>query len=325
MSARVSVIVPLYNKAAYIGRCLDSVLSQTFRDLEVIVVNDGSTDGGEQLVRRCPDSRVRLVTQPNAGPGAARNRGVSEASAPIVAMLDGDDAWEPEYVERSLRCLEDPVACVTWGMLEYPMRESTGPRWAKIGIPEGRYRVTAQTPPRLLAGIVSNMLPSSTVIRKEVFQSLGGFYANNRCLFAEDAYLWIKVLLRHEAAFHAEPLVRRFCDASELSMNLDGPRPIEPFLVDTGDLRAGCPPELRPLLRKFLAIRACKTASVYGYFGRSAQARALVRDFVSWHDWDAPFFPLALAGCTPIGKWLGYLARATGVNLRERTGRGAGR
>jgi hypothetical protein len=322
MSARVSVVVPLYNKAAYIARCLDSILSQTFGDLEVIVVNDGSTDGGDELVRRCPDGRVRLVTQANAGPGAARNRSVAEASAPIIAMLDGDDAWEPDYVERSVRCLEDPVACVTWGMMEYPMRQSTVERWTKIGIPEGRYRVTAQTPPRLLVGIISNMLPSSTVIRKEVFESLGGFYAKNRCLFAEDAYLWLKVLLRHEVAFRAEPLVRRFCDAAELSMNLKGPRPVEPFLVDPAELWACCPPELRPLLRKFLAIRACKTASVYGYFGQSATARALVREFVTVRDWDAPFFPLALAGCTPIGRWLGYVARLTGVNLRERTGRG---
>jgi Glycosyl transferase family 2 len=322
MESRVSVVVPLYNKAPYIERCLDSILSQTVGDLEVIVVNDGSTDGGEEVVRRCRDDRVRLITQANSGPGAARNRGAAESRAPILAMLDGDDAWDLDYIERSLRCLDLGIASVSWGSMEFPLRQSTGRRWAGIGIPDGPYRVSAATPPRLLAGMVSNMLPSSTVIRKDVFESLGGFYAKNRCLFAEDAYLWLKLLLRHKVEFQAAPLVRRFCDASELSMNLKGPRPIEPFLLDPAELWECCPAELRPLARKFLALRACKTASVYGYFHQPAQARALVRKFVSARDCNLPFFFLALTACTPLAQWLGLVARLSGLNLRERTGRG---
>ena len=201
-------------------------------------------------------------------------------------------------------------------MMEYPAAISSEVRWRRIGIPEARYRVTPSTPLSVLIGIVSHMLPSSVVIRKSIFERHGGFYAKNRCLFAEDAYLWLRVLLNHDVVFDRRAPVDRYCDASELSMNVAGVRPIEPFLLDGDAIREDCPPELRPLLRRFIAARACKTASVYGYFGRSGEARGLMRRFVTPADWSLPFFPLAIVGCTPLAKWLGYAARAAKLNLR---------
>ncbi len=320
MSVHVSVIVPLYNKSAWIERCLDSIARQSYRDFEVIVVDDGSTDDGVKKVENRANERIRLIRQANAGPGPARNRGVREARGELIAMLDADDAWDPEYLAESVNTLNgygERVACLTWAMMEFPARLSTVRRWKKIGIPEGLYRVTPNTPLPLLLGIVSNMLPSSTVIRRKVFESEDGFYSRTRCLFAEDAYLWLKVLLHHDVAFDGRALVERYCDASELAMNVKGARPVEPFLLDGDEIRESCPPELSPLLRRFLAARACKTASVYGYFGRYREARRLVREFVSPGDWRLPFFPLALVGCTPAAKWLGYAARAARLNLRE--------
>jgi hypothetical protein len=261
-----------------------------------------------------------LVKQPNAGPGAARNLGVSEARGELIAMLDADDAWSPEYLADSVRLLDaygEGIACLIWAMMEFPAGQSSERRWTRIGIPDGPFRVTPHTPVSLLIGIVSHMLPSSVVIRRSVFESLGGFYAKNRCLFAEDAWLWLKLLLRYGVAFDRRAPVERYCDASELSMNTPGARPIEPFLLDSAGIWESCPAELAPLLRRFLAARACKTASVYGYFGRHGEARSLLRAFVSPADWRLPFFPLALLGCTPIAKWLGSVARAARVNLRE--------
>ncbi len=98
----VSVIVPLYNKASYVLRTLESVAAQTVTDFEVIVVDDGSSDGGEALVTNFPDSRFTLLRQKNAGPGAARNRGLREASAPYVAFIDADDVWLDEFLEENL-------------------------------------------------------------------------------------------------------------------------------------------------------------------------------------------------------------------------------
>ena len=91
----ISVVIPLYNKVKYIRRALDSVLNQTSADLEVIVVDDGSTDGGGHVVLRQHDGRVRLIRQGNKGVSVARNRGVSEARADLIAFLDADDEWLP--------------------------------------------------------------------------------------------------------------------------------------------------------------------------------------------------------------------------------------
>ena len=93
---RCSVIIPLYNKVADILATVQSVLEQSFSDFELIVVNDGSTDGSEQVIKELIEdhSNVRLVNQENQGVSAARNRGILEASGEYVALIDGDDIWD---------------------------------------------------------------------------------------------------------------------------------------------------------------------------------------------------------------------------------------
>jgi glycosyltransferase involved in cell wall biosynthesis len=109
--ALVSVVVPAYDSAAFIGETLDSVLAQTHTEFEVVVVNDGSRDT-EELERVLapylarPDGRVRYFEQENRGAGAARNRGVVEARGTFVAFLDADDLWEPTYLEEQLQLIE---------------------------------------------------------------------------------------------------------------------------------------------------------------------------------------------------------------------------
>lgn len=99
----VSVVVPLYNKEPYIAGGLNSILNQTSQDFEVIVVDDGSTDRGPEIVKEFRDPRIRLIQQENKGVSAARNQGIKAARSELIAFLDADDEWLPSFIETILR------------------------------------------------------------------------------------------------------------------------------------------------------------------------------------------------------------------------------
>lgn len=96
----ISVIIPLYNKEHYIEQTIKSVLSQTYADFELIIVNDGSTDKSADIVKKVPDERIVYVSQSNQGVSAARNAGIKMARGEYIAFLDADDKWMPEYLEK---------------------------------------------------------------------------------------------------------------------------------------------------------------------------------------------------------------------------------
>jgi len=111
----VSVIVPVYNSAAFLHRCLDSVIAQSYASFELILVNDGSIDGSGEICERyaAADPRIRVIHQPNGGPGAARNLGLDVAQGQFVALIDADDWLEVTYLERLLGASrgQDLVVC----------------------------------------------------------------------------------------------------------------------------------------------------------------------------------------------------------------------
>lgn len=124
-SPLISVIVPIYNMESLLPRCLDSLAAQTLRDLEIICVDDGSTDGSGGIVRKYAsgDSRFRLITQENSGRAEARNAGIRAAAAPYLGFADPDDYVEPDMYERLYRLaefrlfLEDRITGVVWSKL----------------------------------------------------------------------------------------------------------------------------------------------------------------------------------------------------------------
>ncbi|MDA8106173.1 MAG: glycosyltransferase family A protein [Nitrospiraceae bacterium] len=103
--------MPLYNKEDEVDRAVRSVLNQTVSDFELVIVNDGSTDKGPQVVRAIEDQRIRIVDQTNQGVSAARNRGIEEASAELIAFLDADDEWMPDFLETIIDLKEKFPCC----------------------------------------------------------------------------------------------------------------------------------------------------------------------------------------------------------------------
>ena len=99
---KISAIVPVYNTEKLVGRCIDSVLAQSFPDWELILVDDGSKDGSLEVLKAYEkkDSRIKVIHQENAGPGLARNRGIKEASGVYIVFIDSDDVIKPEYFEK---------------------------------------------------------------------------------------------------------------------------------------------------------------------------------------------------------------------------------
>ncbi len=308
----VSVVMPLYNKRRWVERALDSIARQTLTDIEVIVVDDGSTDGSDQIVARYPDSRFRLIRQENAGPGAARNRALEQCSAEFVAFLDGDDEWLLDYLESSvegLQRLSPEVVAISCSYLNGSSDTSSESMWRARGISEGAHRIRTDTDPALLVHRLAFMHCCTTMARLDAIRRWGGFYAEQKCLYAEDAVLWLKILLNETVGFQLPARVRIHHDAGSLSQNLTRERPLEPFLERPEAIENDCPPELRPLLRDFLALRAFKTACMYGYWGHWRRAGELRQRFRTPGDHRLPYFWPSRLLSTPAGAAAGTLWR----------------
>ena len=198
-NAMVSVVIPLYNKAAHIQRAIDSVLAQTCGDFELIGVDDGSTDGSGDIVRRYTDPRIRLITQENAGVSAARNRGVADAKAELVAFLDGDDEW-------MLDLLETVLALRT----RFPQAAVWGAGYVKI-TPAGEYvqeplrEEVCQSVDGLLIDFFRESLVcqpihmSTMLVNKNALSEIGGF--RTKMAYGEDTDLWFRLALRYPFAY----------------------------------------------------------------------------------------------------------------------------
>lgn len=195
----VSVIIPTYNRHAMLRQAIDSVLAQSFKGFELIVIDDGTTDDTAESLARLAET-IRFERIDHSGPAAARNRGVAIARAPLIAFLDSDDLWAPDKLERQLAFMRANPGCAISQTNEIWIRNG---RRANPGV-RHRKRGGDIFIESLRTCLISM---SATIMRTNLFHSVGGF--DEIMTAAEDFDLWLHILIDHEAGLLDEPLVTR--------------------------------------------------------------------------------------------------------------------
>lgn len=186
VSPTVSVVIPTYNRKAWLSETLESVFKQTLPSFEVIVVDDGSTDGTGPWLQNYYGSRLRLLIQENAGPAAARNYGVSQARGKYIAFLDSDDAWLPRKLEVQVEFLE------RYPEFRFCQSEEI---WIRHGIRVNpRHKHTKPSGDIFISCLKLCLIsPSSVLMEKSFFEQLGGF--DPSYAVCEDYELWLRATL----------------------------------------------------------------------------------------------------------------------------------
>jgi glycosyltransferase involved in cell wall biosynthesis len=193
---RVSVVIPAYNAARFIGQALDSVAQQTYRDFEIVVADDGSTDDTAEIAASRPATIV--LRRKRGGPAAARNDAIRASAGELIGLLDADDTWHPEKLGAQVERFDrEPGLLLVATAVE--AMEGSGAAFA----PPSEGRVTGQL-------LEDNFLATSSVaIRRSGFERVGGFDPDPELVSVEDYDLWLRLSLAGPFGAVPRPLVRR--------------------------------------------------------------------------------------------------------------------
>lgn len=204
-----SVVIPLYNKQAYLRRSIDSVLSQTFTDIEVVIVDDGSTDDSYSIASAYNDTRIRIIRQTNAGVSAARNRGIKESYGKWIAFLDADDEWLPQFLQKVKDCaLLFPHVGTIYTRLNW-IGQTLLPEEDRNRQPfvvHDYFTFAASREGQTMHG-------SSTAIRRDVFSAAGDFPVGVK--IGEDTDTWHRLAWTTKIAFIPEYLANFYLESGD--------------------------------------------------------------------------------------------------------------
>lgn len=258
--AFVDIIIPLYNKQMTIEQAIRSVQSQTITDWRLMVVDDGSTDGSADIVRRLQsqDRRIELIQQSNAGPGAARNTGIRAATADTIAFLDADDVWYPSHLKIGLDAInQNDVAMVGTMYCQYPRQIDSQTEWLKRGVRPGIYTLCGNENPEWVEAFIILFHVNTTLIKTSVARRFGFYEAG--CKYGEDLIFFARVILNTRFMLvGGQPTAQYNRQYSELTGHYAFALP--PMLIHPDILLASCPLEKKNLAQRVLARLALRTA-----------------------------------------------------------------
>lgn len=208
----ISVVIPTYNRKELLKRSIDSVINQTIKPSEIIIVDDGSNDGTEEMVKKKYDS-LKLIKQKNKGASAARNSGIKASSGEWICFLDSDDEWINDKLEKQIIAVANNS--------DYKFFHSN-----EIWIKNGK-RINQKKKHKKYGGDIfkkcldmCRISPSSVLINKSIFEEIGFF--NENLVVCEDYELWLRICDKYEVFFIDEPLIFKYGGhQGQLSYSID--------------------------------------------------------------------------------------------------------
>lgn len=280
-----SAVIPLFNKEATVERALRSILNQTVPDVEIVVVDDGSTDQGLGVVRAIADPRIRIVRQEHAGASAARNRGVRESQSDWVAFLDADDEWQPDHLEILSGLRRDHPECdvAATRYLRGVEGEDTRPAIVQglaedwTGVMSDYFSVAARSDPPLWTGAVS--------VSRKALESIGGFPAG--VVAGEDLLTWARLAARGRVAYTMKPTAIFRQTPGHVYRDRPSRMPDRDDIVGRGleALLQECRLDQRYGLKQYIALWHKMRASVYLRFGKRGESLKETGKAIRYDPW----------------------------------------
>lgn len=200
-----SVVIPLYNKRPYILRAVNAVLNQTYENFEVLIIDDGSTDGSRDELTSLEDQRVKIIVKKNGGAASARNRGIKEAKGEYIALLDADDEWDKLFLETIVKMITKfPDAGLFATANRHKYQDNSEKKIVftdkknEISLIKDYFEIIAKS-----GTSINNS--SSSVVPKKVFEKVGLFPEG--MIHYEDHAVWYKIALTYDIAYFFGDLV----------------------------------------------------------------------------------------------------------------------
>lgn len=283
-----SIIIPLYNKEKYIAKAIESVLAQTCQDFELIVIDDGSTDGSYEIAKELIDpsqardaSRIphsTITTQLNAGVSTTRNRGVAMAKYDYIAFLDADDWWAPTYLEEMKALIEEFPDAALYASSYY--KAKLGNNFpAKIGVAQDFQKGYFDYFEAYSKSLWMPIWTGAAIVKKSVYQEMEGFKAHLK--LGEDFDLWARVALKYKTALINKPLAyyNQDVDLKNRAVgNLQKPENHMLWNVEFLEEAENEHPYIKPMLDNL------RTYGLFPYYLNKA-TRALAKQELSKVDW----------------------------------------
>jgi glycosyltransferase involved in cell wall biosynthesis len=263
----ISIVIPLFNKGSEVRRAVVSVLAQTVQDFEVIVIDDGSSDDGPDIVRAVDDPRVMVVTQENEGVSSARNRGIAEAKASLIAFLDADDEWMPDFLETILCLRRQFPVCEVFATSYFFATPDGGQRKLVIkglphdfeaGVLHDYFLIASESDPPVWS--------SAVAITRKAIVAVGGFPVG--VTSGEDLLTWARLAARYDIAYSIKPKAI-FWTPTDLVRHI--PRtPQKPDIVgqELSELLAGVALQKRRGLNRYIGLWHRMRANIFLRLGR---------------------------------------------------------